>query len=140
LEDRIADAFATERLVAALLSGLGFAGVALAFLGLGAVINHHVRSQRRSIAIRLALGASYQGIIGAFVKRGATLAAIGAVAGTLLSLTLEPLLSSLLFGIEARDPRTLSGVAIAVILVATAAAWLPARRASRIDPAITLRP
>lgn len=140
LEERIADAFATERLVAALLSGLGFAGVALAFLGLGAVINHHVRSQRRNIAIRVALGASHDGIIRSVVSRGAAMAAVGVVAGAALSLGLEPLLASMLFGIEARDPRTLAGVAFAVTLVAIVAAWLPARRAARIDPVTTLRP
>jgi putative ABC transport system permease protein len=140
LEERIAEAFATERLIAVMLSGLGFAGVALAFLGLGAVINHHVRSQRRNIAIRVALGASHHGIVRAFVRRGAAMAAGGAVVGAALSLGLEPLVASLLFGIEARDPRTLISVVLAVIVIATAAAWLPARRASRIDPVITLRP
>lgn len=139
LEERLADAFATERLIAALLSGLGFAGVALAFLGLGAVIHHHVRSQRRNIAIRVALGASYHAVVGAFVKRGAMMAAAGVIAGALLSLGLEPLLSSLLFGIEARDPRTLGGVALAVTAVAIVAAWLPARRAAGVDPVTALR-
>ena len=139
LDDRIAEAFAKERLVAMLLVVLGLAGVSLALLGLGAVIDQLVRSQRREIAIRVALGASHQGVIRSFVSRGATMAAIGVVVGVLLSLGLEPLLSSLLFGVGARDPQALGAVVVAVTVVSIAAAWIPAQRAARVDPVETLR-
>jgi len=139
LDDRIAEAFARERLVAMLLVVLGLAGLSLALLGLGAVIDQLVRSQRREIAIRMALGASHRGVIRTFVGRGTAMAAIGVVAGVLLSLGLEPLLSSLLFGVGARDPQALGAVIVGVAAVSIMAAWIPARRAARVDPVEALR-
>ena len=139
LDDRVAAAFARERLVATLLSALGFAGVALALLGLGAVIDQQVRRQRRDIAIRVALGASRRGVVGMFVRSGAAMASAGVAIGAILSVAVAPTLSSLLFGIEPRDPRTIVAVGLLLTLVAILAAWLPARRAAGVDPAETLR-
>lgn len=77
LDDRVAESFARERLLARLLAGLGLAGVTLALLGLFAVVHNQVHRRRRDIAIRLALGATSPGVVGALVKDGAQLATIG---------------------------------------------------------------
>ena len=139
LEDRVADSFARERLMARLLAGLGFAGVALAMLGLFAAVHHQVHRRRRDIAIRLALGATSFSVVGPLVKDGARLAAIGALAGGAISIGTGGLLASLLFGIAPGDPVTLATMAVLVVAMASLAAWLPARSAARVDPARALR-
>ncbi len=139
LDERVTAAFARERLVARLLAGLGFAGVALALLGLFAVVHNQVRRRRRDIAIRLALGATSRGVVGALVQDGARLAAIGALAGGVLSVGTGGLLASLPYGVTPGDPLTLASVAAIIIALAAGAAWLPARSAARVDPAEALR-
>jgi putative ABC transport system permease protein len=139
LDDRVAESFARERLMARLLAGLGLAGVALALLGLFAVVHNQVHRRRRDIAIRLALGATRPGVVGALVKEGAQLATIGALAGGAVSMATGGLLASLLYGVVPGDPLTLATVAALVVGLAAFAAWVPARRATRIDPAEALR-
>lgn len=139
LEDRVADSFARERLVARLLAGLGFAGVALALLGLFATVHHQVHRRRRDIAIRLALGASSAGVVVALVRDGTQLAAIGAMVGGAISLGTGGLLAALLFGVAPGDLTTLATVAAMVVALAALAAWLPARSAAGVDPADALR-
>jgi putative ABC transport system permease protein len=139
LDDRIAGAFARETLLARLLSGLGASGVALALLGLVAVVHQQVQRQRRDIAVRLAIGATRTAVVGALVRSGLAVAAAGAVAGGLLSLATGGLLASLLFGVSPGDPVTLGLVMAAVVALAALAAWLPARSAARVDPADALR-
>ena len=139
LDERVAEAFARERLTARLLGGLGAAGVALALLGLSAVIHHQVHRRRRDIAIRLALGATSVGVVSALVRDGALLAAVGALAGGALSMGTGGLLASLLYGVAPGDPLTLAGVAAVVVALAALAAWVPARAVTRVDPAEALR-
>lgn len=139
LEQRVADSFASERLMARLLSGLGFAGVLLALLGLFSVVHHQVHQRRREIAIRLALGAPAPRVTAGFVRDGARLAVIGAAIGAALSAGTGRWLASLLFGVAPGDPTTLVVVAIVVISLAVVAAWAPARRVAHVDPAESLR-
>jgi len=139
LDDRVTESFATERLMARLLAGLGLAGVALALLGLFAVIHNQVHRRRRDIAIRLALGATSPALVGALVRDGARLAGLGALVGAALSLGTGGLLTSLLYGVAPGDPLTLGLVVTLVMAMAALAAWLPARSAARIDPAEALR-
>jgi len=139
LDQLVADAFASERLMALMLAGLGFAGVALALLGLFSVVHHQVHRRRREIAIRMALGATSHGVTSDLVSDGAWLAVIGAVAGGALSVATSGLLTSLLFGVSPGDPLTLGSVAALVIALAVVAAWAPARSAARVDPAEALR-
>ena len=139
LEDLVAGSFARERVVAALLAGLGFAGVGLSLLGLFAVVNHHVHRRRRDIAIRLALGAPSRVVVRALVRDGAQLAAMGGIAGVAISIGTGGLMSSLLFGVAPGDPVTLVTVAALVVALAALAAWLPARSAGRVGPAEALR-
>lgn len=139
LDDRIASAFARERLVARLLGGLGVAGVLLALLGLGALVHQQVQRRGRDIAIRLAIGATGRDVVSALVSDGARLAVVGAIVGGVASLATGAMLASLLFGVTPGDPATLALVAIGVVALAMLAAWLPARRAAAIDPAEALR-
>ena len=139
LDERVAEAFARERLIARLLASLGVAGVALALLGLFAVVHHQVHRRRRDIAIRLALGATSPTVIGSLVTDGAGLAAAGALAGAVVSVGTGGLLASLLYGVRPGDPATIASVAALVIGMAAIAAWVPARSAARVDPAEALR-
>ncbi len=139
LEERVATSFAREWLIARLLTVLGVAGVALAVIGLAAIVHHQMRRRRRDIAIRLALGASFTGVVGELMHDGTRLAVIGAIAGAVASAVTGGLLASLLFGVAPGDPLTIAAVVLAVVTVAAGAAWVPARLAARVDPAEALR-
>lgn len=139
LDDRVAASFARERLMAQLLTGLGVAGVLLALLGLVAVVHQQVQRRRRDIAIRLAIGASGHDVVRGLVAGGARLAVTGALLGAVASVGTGGLLASLLFGVTPGDPITLASVALAVVLLAALAAWVPARSAAAVDPAEALR-
>ena len=139
LDDRVAQSFARERLMAQLLAGLGVSGVLLALLGLVAVIHQQVQRRRRDIAIRLAIGANGHDVVRGLVRDGARLAVVGALAGAVASVGTGGLLASLLFGVAPGDPATLAGVVAGVVVLAAVAAWVPARNAAAVDPAEALR-
>lgn len=139
LEVELERSYGRERLLARLLSGLGLAGVALALLGLVAVVHHQVRRQRRDIAIRLAIGATTGAVVRRLVTDGARVALVGAVVGIAGCVATGGLLTSLLYGVAPGDPVTLATVALGVVAVAVIAAWLPARSAMAVDPADALR-
>ena len=139
LDDAVAASFARERLLARLLTGIGVTGIALALVGLVAVVHHDLQRRRREIAIRLAIGANASAVVASLVRRGVMNAALGALAGLTLSIATGSALSSLLFGIAAGDPLTLATVSLTVVALAVLAAWLPARSATAIDPAEALR-
>ena len=108
-------------------------------LGLYGVISHAVSRRTSEIGIRMALGAARQEILGQVLWQGLQLAAVGVVLGVALSLAGTRLLRTLLFEIKPIDPATLALAAILVVLVTLAASYLPARRASRVDPMVALR-
>jgi ABC-type antimicrobial peptide transport system permease subunit len=87
----------------------------------------------------MALGAAPASVLRLILSRVALLVGIGAVAGALVSLTASRLVASLLYGVQARDPATLIGAVVTLAAVGAFAGWLPAWRASRIDPALVLR-
>ncbi len=118
-----------------------FAGVAvvLASLGIYGVIAYTVTQRTRELGIRMALGAKQRDILGLMVGQGMRMTLVGVGVGLTLALVLGRLLSTLLYGIQAHDPLTFVGVAALLVGVALVASWLPARRAAKVDPAITLR-
>jgi putative ABC transport system permease protein len=118
-----------------------FASVALllAIIGTYGVIAHGTAQRTQEIGIRMALGADRWSILRMVLAGGLRIAAAGLTLGVLGALALTRVLAGLLFGIGARDPLTFVAVPAALLVVALAACWIPARRAMRVDPAITLR-
>ena len=128
-----------HRFAAVLLSGLAALGFGLALSGVYGLIALNVSQRRREIGIRLALGATRRRVAGTIVQRGVLLVAIGGAFGVIGAWLALPYADVLLFNVSPRDPWS---VVISLALAAgaaAAAAWIPARRASRIDPALTLR-
>jgi putative ABC transport system permease protein len=138
-DEQIAAALTQERLVATLAGFFGILGLLLAAVGLYGVTSYAVTSRRGEIGIRMALGASASGVVAMVLRRIAWLVGLGIVLGAGLSAWAAKYITTLLYGLEARDPATFVSAAAVLLLVATLAAWLPARRASRIDPMRVLR-
>ncbi|HSF44274.1 MAG TPA: FtsX-like permease family protein, partial [Thermoanaerobaculia bacterium] len=139
MEEVIAESLAERRLQLWLL-GL-FAGMALVLsaAGLYGVISYLVAQRTREIGVRIALGAQMRDVIGLVMRQGAQLTGLGLAAGLLAALAFTRFLQSLLFEVSARDPLTYAAIAGLLALVALFATFLPARRASRVDPMVTIR-
>jgi len=118
-----------------------FAGIAavLAAVGIYGVMAHLVSQSTREIGIRLALGATPRAILGHVLRQGLLLTLAGVVTGVGASLLLAGLIEKLLFGVSIRDASTLAAGASLLTLTALAAIYVPARRAARVDPLVTLR-
>jgi len=119
----------------------GFAGLALllAALGIYGVASYSVAQRTREIGVRMALGASAADVQVSVLRRTLLLAGVGMAAGVAGALAASKLLASLLYGVTAEDPATFVAMAIGLALVAALAGYVPARRASRIDPMEALR-
>jgi ABC-type antimicrobial peptide transport system permease subunit len=128
-----------ERLVAMLSGFFGVLALLLAGLGLYGITAYGVARRRTEIGIRMALGSSGTRVVQLVVSRSAMLVAVGVAIGIGISAWASRFVSSLLFGLDARDPATLAAAGATLIAVAVAASWLPAYRASRLDPAMVLR-
>ena len=118
-----------------------FAAMALllAAAGIYGVMAYLVAERTHEVGIRMALGAQPHDVLRLVVGQGAKLALIGVISGLLASLALTRLMSNLLFDVSTTDPLTLSVVALVIAFVVLAACYIPARRATRVDPMITLR-
>jgi putative ABC transport system permease protein len=139
MPQRIEGSLATRRLAEYIMAGFAFLAVALALIGTYGVLSYSISQRTHEIGIRLALGAEPRGIVAMVLGRGMTLAAAGLLCGGLGALWLGRFLSSLLYGIDARDPLTLLGGAGLLAAATLAACYLPARRAATVDPGVTLR-
>ena len=135
----VGDSLAQDRLVALLSGFFGALALLLAGLGLYGVTAYAVATRRTEIGIRMALGAPPSGVVRLVLSRVARLVSAGLIVGAAASLWASTLVASLLYGLAPRDPVTLAGAAVALTAVAAIAGWLPAYRASRIDPAAVLR-
>jgi putative ABC transport system permease protein len=111
----------------------------LAAIGVHGVLSYTVTERRREIGIRLALGAQPSGVLRVVVAQGMTLALVGAALGLGAALLLTQSMGSLLFNVAPTDPATFAIVAAGVVVVAFMASYLPARRATRVDPVSALR-
>ncbi len=127
------------RLSAFLLSVFAVLALALASVGLYGIVSYAVSQRTREVGIRMSLGADGGSVIRMLMRSGLKLVAVGGVIGLLLSFGLSQLLSGLLFGIEAFDTFTFFTVPAVLMGAAVLAAYVPARRASRIDPVVALR-
>lgn len=132
-------AVSPRRFVVLLLAGFASFALILASLGIYAVVSYSVSQRTTEIGIRMALGASASGVRAAVMKQTLMLGAIGMVLGIVAAAVLSNLLTSLLFGVQAADFATFGAMLVVITLVALAAGYFPARRASMIDPIIALR-
>lgn len=128
-----------QRLAAWVLGVFGVTGLALAALGLYGVLSYLVSRRTPEIGIRLALGATAGEVYRLILRRGMMLTAVGLTVGFVAALALTRLLSSYLIGIRPTDPTVLGGLSLLLGFVALLASYLPARRATRVDPIISLR-
>jgi predicted permease len=127
------------RLLAQLLGGFAGLALLLAAIGTYGVLSYMVAERRREIGIRMALGAAQSSVLTQVMRQGLLLTSVGVVAGLAGALGLNRVIASLLFGVEPTDPVTIVGVVATIALVAAAACWVPAWRASRVDPSDVLR-
>jgi putative ABC transport system permease protein len=139
MNERVSQLNAAPRSQSLLLGTFGALGFILALLGVYGVMSYLVSLQIREFGIRMALGAAPPQILRMVLAHGLKLTLGGVFLGLACALALTHFMRSLLFGISATDPLTFCGVAIALTLVALAACYLPARRATRVDPIIALR-
>jgi putative ABC transport system permease protein len=139
LADRIHDQLTEVRTIALLSSFFGALALVLAAIGLYGVTSYGVNERRREIGIRLTLGAGRAAAERFVLGRVARLVALGVALGLAASVALSPVVRTLLYQLEPRDPATIALAAITLTIVGLLAGWLPARRAARIDPAQVLR-
>lgn len=139
LDRYFARSVAIPRLVALLLGGFAALAVLLACLGVYGVMSYAVVQRTHEIGVRIALGAEANLILRGVLGRGFLLSLIGVTLGLGASFSLTPLLSSLLYGVRARDPENFILASSALMCVAVLASYIPARRAARVDPIVALR-
>ncbi len=135
----LADSIAPQRFRATLLSLFALVAVLLAGLGIYGVMNYSVSQRAREIGVRMALGAEKRDVLLLALRQGLTLAFLGVALGVAASLALTRLMKTLLFGVSATDPLTFAGVALSLTFIALLACYVPARRATKVDPMIALR-
>ncbi len=139
MDELIGTAVAERRFLMRLLAAFGTAAVAIALLGIYGVMAYTVSRRTREIGIRLAIGARREDVSRMVVRQGLTLTATGLGVGIAGALGLSRLITSQLYGVRPTDPRTLGSVLALMVVVSIAAAYLPARRAARVDPLVVLR-
>src|SRR5579871_2223008 len=139
MDEVVAEANAQPRFEMLLLGIFAAVALLLAAAGIYGVMSYAVSRRTHEIGIRLSLGASKENVLGLVVKQGMKLALLGSVAGVIGALAVGRLIAQLLFGVKPSDPLTFAVVVVTLIVVACAATYIPARRASRVDPMIALR-
>ena len=135
----ISESVAQRRFTMWLLAIFAIAALGLAALGLYGVLSYAVTQRTREIGIRMALGGRRLDVLKLVVGQGMSLALAGALAGLIASFALTRLMKGLLFGVSASDPLTFTAVALLLTMVALVACWIPARRATKVDPMVALR-
>ncbi|MBV8207657.1 MAG: FtsX-like permease family protein, partial [Acidobacteria bacterium] len=138
-EEHIEALLSQERIIAQLSSFFGILALLLACIGLYGLLSYEVTRRTREIGIRMALGARRADLMQMVVWQGISLALAGTVFGAAVAIAIGRLLAKLLYGVKPADPFTLIAVATLLIAVALFAAFVPARRATTVDPMIALR-
>jgi ABC-type antimicrobial peptide transport system permease subunit len=139
MEDVVSSSLAQRRFALQVVGGFGVLALLLAGIGVYGVVAYSVSQRTREIGIRLALGASSGAILRWVFRQGMRLTLVGLAAGLVGAFALTRLLRGLLFGVSASDPVTYAGLALLLAAVALLACYIPARRATKVDPMVTLR-
>ncbi len=139
LNDILAQSMARTSFISVMLAIAAAVALALGVVGIYGVISYIVSQRTREIGVRMALGADRRDVSRMVLRQGMILAGIGVIVGLIAAVGLTRLMSSLLYGVEATDPVTFGVVAALLTAVALVASYLPALRASRIDPLEALR-
>jgi len=139
MTDVIAESMAAQRFAMALLGAFAALATILASIGIYGVISYIVSQRTHEIGIRMALGAKQGDVLRMMLSQAGRMAVIGVAIGLVAAVGLMRLMAKLLFGISTHDPITFTAVAVLLILVALGACYLPARRASVVDPMVALR-
>ncbi len=139
MEDVLTRAQARPRFLTLLLSLFSGVALAIATVGIYGVVSYSVARRTKEFGLRMVLGAQGGDVLGLVMKQGAGMVAIGIVAGLATAFALTRLMASLLFGVTATDLPTFAGVTVVLFGVALAACYVPARRATQVDPIQTLR-
>jgi putative ABC transport system permease protein len=139
MEESIAQTIYLERFGTVFMSLFSFVSLILASLGIYGIMAYSVSQRRHEIGVRMAIGAQMLDVIKLVVGQGTRLVIIGVVIGLLGSFVLTRILASQLYGISATDPLTYAYVSLLLILISLLACYIPARKASKVDPMVTLR-
>jgi ABC-type antimicrobial peptide transport system permease subunit len=139
LRHQVEQALAHERLLALLSTAFGVTALLLVSLGLYGVVSQWASQRTREIGVRMALGATSSGVHWLVLRQAFTIVLAGVAVGLPAAIAAARLLEGLLFGVRPVHPPTLVGAALLMLAVAALAAYLPARRASRVDPMAALR-
>ena len=139
LEEVVGDSMAARRFTMVLLAVFAGLALLLSSIGIYGVISYVVGQRTNEIGIRIALGAQQRDVLRLMLGEGMKMALIGVAIGIAVALGLTHLMVNILFGVSATDPLTFLGVATLLVVVALVACWIPARRATRVDPLVALR-
>ena len=135
----VSEAIARQRFSMLLLGIFASLALVLAAVGIYGVMSYSVAQRTHEIGIRMALGARRTDVLKMTVKQGLKLVSVGMMLGLVAAFLLTRVLASLLFGISATDPVTFIGISLVLLAVAVLASYLPALRATKVDPIIALR-
>ena len=139
MEEYVAASVAQRRFTSVLCTVFAAAGLLLAIVGLFGVMSYSVAQRTHELGVRVAVGAAKADILRLILKEGMGITIVGIVVGLFGTLAVSTILKSQLYGVSARDPLTFLGVILLLALVALAACYIPARRATRVDPMVALR-
>src|SRR5262245_29248444 len=139
MDEIVSSSLAPRRFNLLLLGVFAALALVLASVGINGVISYAVSQRAREIGVRMALGAQVSDVLKLVIGQGMRLALTGVAIGLIASVALTRTMKNLLFGVSATDPATFVATALLLALVALAACWIPARRATKVDPMITLR-